>query len=193
MSETYQQELEALQVEVKRLRALQAADELGSRLHVRQVEFEQRIVALDYAAVGLNANGEEPSQIDIGTKTFSALISQVDVEQVKAIVTHIHEKGYAIVPNLLTEQQVNDLRDGMESLFEGTRRLFKDPNKSKYAVNQTVHIQNVLAKTNVADEAACHPLLRAIISGVLSQDFILNAGAVAMSPDPGCDPQALHR
>ena len=29
--------------------------------------------------------------------------------------------------------------------------------------------------------------------GALSQDFILNAGVVAMAPDPGCDRQQLHQ
>jgi ectoine hydroxylase-related dioxygenase (phytanoyl-CoA dioxygenase family) len=58
---------------------------------------------------------------------------------------------------------------------------------------QCFHIHNVLAKTRAVDEVAVHPLLRAIVGGVLGQDFILHAGAVVMAPDPGCSPQGLHR
>ena len=74
-----------------------------------------------------------------------------------------------------------------------TAHLYNLLSPDAHEGKQTTHIQNVLAKSNCADAIASLKSLRAIISGLLGHDFILNAGAVAMAPDPGCSPQGLHR
>lgn len=105
---------------------------------------------------------------------------------------------YAIVENFLGDEQLNRLRDGMQPLFESVRDMFPTGPGELYsddpaAGRQTKHLQNVFAKSRAADEVACHPVLRAILAGTLSPDFVMNAGAVAMNPDPGCTKQGLHR
>lgn len=175
-----QAELERLQREVKALREEVTASELDGRLRDRDRELERRMASLDSAWAGVAARGD---RVD---GRFGQLMALV-----KEIVEQVHTQGYVIVPSLLDAKQVERIREAMEPLFIATRRMFAtlDPRGPR----QTIHIQNVLAKTRAADEVAINPLLRAIVGGVLGHDFILNAGAIFMSPDSGCDPQGLHR
>ena len=175
-----QAELERLRTEVKALREHLTASELDGRLRDRNREFERRIATLDKAGAGVAARGD---RVD---GKFGQLMALV-----KEIVGQVHTQGYVIVPGLLDAKQAERVRDALEPLFVATRRMFAklDPQGPR----QTIHIQNVLAKTRAADEVAINPLLRAIVGGVLGHDFILNAGAIVMSPDFGCNPQGLHR
>jgi ectoine hydroxylase-related dioxygenase (phytanoyl-CoA dioxygenase family) len=180
MGEPIQAELERLRADVGALRTELAATDLETRLAARDREYEQRISSFEKAAGGVPRQGE---RVDV---QFARLL-----ELVKAIAAHVHTQGYVIVPNVLTSAEVERVRNNMAPLFTATRRLFGqlDPQEPR----QTIHIHNVLAKTRAADEVAVNPLLRAIIRAVLGHDFVLNAGAIAMSPDPGCSPQGLHR
>jgi len=180
MNELPQDELEGLRAEVLALRAELAAAELDLRLADRDREYQRRMESLDKAADGVTT-ANEPADTH-----FIQLI-----ELVKAVVAQMHTQGFVIVPNLLNAEQVERVRDGMAPLFATTRHMFKKLDSQE--LRPTFHIQNVLAKSRTADEVAVNPLLRAIVSGVLGHDFILHAGAVAMSPDPGCSRQELHR
>lgn len=177
--------MKALQQEVEILRARLAQDNLERRLYERAQEYERRIALLDLAA----SDGEAPEGTTL-PETFRTLIKKVDVSLVKAHVQEVHEKGYTVVADVLSRAQVLKLREGLAPFFASSARLYE---KNKERGNQTQHIQNILAKTTVADEVAVTPLLRAIVGGVLGSDFIFNAGVVAMSPDPGCSSQSLHR
>ena len=178
----------------------------------RADEYKARLAALANAAAG-----EVPAGQNLQSWVAAGLVDlmqRVDLQQVSAAVAAVQESGYVIVPGVLDDATVERVRDGMEPLFAGCRRMFEqaDPASSNrstkdrstrhrssgaklssWSGQRTNHVQNVLAKTEAADEVACNPLLRAIIAGVLGGDFILNAGVVAMSPDPGCVPQGLHR
>jgi ectoine hydroxylase-related dioxygenase (phytanoyl-CoA dioxygenase family) len=180
MNRRKQDELERLRAEVKRLRAQLSISELDARLADRDREYQRRMTSLEYAAAGIASGGE---RVDAQFVQLLALV--------KAIVAQVHAQGYVIVPDLLDPKQVERVRDTLAPLFAATRRMFGklDPQSDR----QTIHIQNVLAKSRAANEVAVNALLRAIVGGVLGHDFILNAGAVAISPDPGCSPQDLHR
>jgi ectoine hydroxylase-related dioxygenase (phytanoyl-CoA dioxygenase family) len=175
-----QDELERLRAEVQSLRAQLSAAEHEVRLADREGEYRRRIALLQTAAA-YAATGREGADAPL-----ARLMARIE-----AIVTEVHTQGYAIVPDLLEPGRVARLRDALEPLFAATRRMFAtlDPQASR----QTFHIHNVLAKTRAADKVALNPFLRTIVGGVLGQDFILHAGAVVMSPDPGCGPQRLHR
>jgi ectoine hydroxylase-related dioxygenase (phytanoyl-CoA dioxygenase family) len=114
-------------------------------------------------------------------------------------VRDLHENGFAIVEGFLSDEQIQRVRDGMAPQFDDVRKLFEVMSGELYksddpaAGRQTRHLQNVLAKTRAADEVAAHPVLRAIVAGTLSPDFVMNAAAVAMNPDPGCAKQGLHQ
>jgi len=173
-------EVERLRVEIDAVRAQMSASELATRLAERDREYQRRIKSLENAVAGMTQQGA-----DVHTDLIRLL------ELVNTVVAQIHIQGYAIVPGLLDAEQVEHVRDGMEPLFAASRRMFvkNDPRGAP----QTIHIHNVLAKSRAADEVAVNPLLRAIVGGVLGHDFVFNAGAIAMSPDPGCAPQELHR
>ena len=175
-----QDELEQLRAEVRALRMEISATELDMRLADRDREYRQRMAYLDNATANLGVDD------DLANEQLAKLLSIV-----KASVAEVHTQGYVILPNLLTAPQVERLRDAMAPFFAATRRMFGE--RGPQSSRQTIHIQNVLAKSRAADDVAVNPLLRAIVSGVLGHDFLLNAGAIAMSPDPGCSPQDLHR
>lgn len=153
---------------------------LALRLQDREQDYQQRIALLDAAlarakAAGAAADDQVPLTLGL----------------VQAVVAEIHANGFAVVPQLIGAQQLDRIRVAAEPLFAASRAMFArlDPAQPR----QTIHIQNVLAKSRAADEIAVNPILRAIVAGVLRPDFLLNAGAIAMSPDPGCSAQGLHR
>ena len=154
--------------------------ELDVRLADREWEYQRRLALLDTAASAVSAGGVSADA------PFAKLMALV-----KTIVAQVHDEGYVIVPGLLDAAQLERVRAGMEPLFAATRRMFAalDPSSAR----QPFHVHNVLAKSRAADEVAVNPLLRAIVGGVLGLDFLLHAGAIAMSPDPGCSAQRLHR
>ncbi len=184
-------EIESLKAEIARLRAMQAESEWASLVRTRHDEYRQRISALEAAAASSVDPPDQPDKTAVPQRHFFDLIRQVDVRRVIDVVTEVHEKGYAVVPGLLDEAQVMRLRETLAPIYDHTRRLYAEQGNTRG--NQTIHVQNILAKTRAADEVATQPLLRAVIAGILGADFILNAGVVAMSPDPGCSPQGLHR
>lgn len=186
----------ALQEQRQSLRQRRADLDLASlqlRLDERALEFQERLLMLRRAAEGVAPTGANPAVAAPGGVAFVEMLRQVNVEQVIAAVTAVQERGYCIVPDVLTAEQVERLRARLAPLFDDTARMFAYMQHPDPERRQTMHVQNVLAKTDAADEVAVLPLLRAIVGGVLGHDFIMNSGAVAMSPDPGCVRQGLHR
>ncbi|CAD6556817.1 hypothetical protein LMG28727_06203 [Paraburkholderia kirstenboschensis] len=173
-------ELKRLRAEVRTLHAQLYARELDERLAERDREYQRRLGLLETAAAAVAPEDE---------RTHAQVLKVLEL--VKATIAQVHSQGYAIVPGLLDQAQIGRVRDAMASQFAASRRMFvaNDPSGPRL----TVHVHNVLAKSRAADEVAVHPLLRMIVQGILGRDFILNAGAVAMSPDPGCSAQRLHR
>ena len=161
-------------------------NELDYLPQTRGAEYRERISALERAADADPADAK-----DLGfVPGFIELVQAASVAKVKAIADDVHANGYAIVPDLLTAAQVVGVRDALAPIFAECARMYEATGP---VGKQTIHMQNVLAKSRAADEVATAPLLRAVVAAVLSQDFILNAGVVAMAPDPGCDRQQLHQ
>ncbi|MBF68481.1 MAG: hypothetical protein CMQ29_12390 [Gammaproteobacteria bacterium] len=170
-----------LEAQLAALRSQVTASEHALHARMRDEELEFRLSAMRTAS-----SGEKPVQSV--QAAYWDLIRQVDVEETEKLVRQLHERGYVIVEGLLTPNEIEHAREALAPIYKGTAKLFGSvPNK------QTMHVQNVLAKTERIDAIATLPRLRALIAGILGIDFILNAGAVAMSPDPGCEPQGLHR
>lgn len=175
---------------------ISAEQVLELRLAERDEEFRHRLLEFELAAEGIRPPGVSPHVPASGAGAFVDLLSNLDEDQIHEILDaakRVHTDGYAIVPGLLAPAEIELLQTGMAHLFADTERLFGDNVANILGDRQTVHIQNVLAKTDAADATAAKPYLRALVSALLGHDFILNAGAVAMSPDPGCNPQGLHR
>ena len=161
------------------------SEEIRWRLSERAAELEARLQDLQAATSATEPKGP----VETG---FFELMQSVDVARIKSYVREVQDNGYVIVADVLAPAVVRRVREGLAPMFAGTGRLYQR-HSSSAANKQTIHVQNVLAKTDVVDEVGTNAVLRAAVAGVLGRDFILNAGAVAMSPDPGCDPQGLHR
>jgi ectoine hydroxylase-related dioxygenase (phytanoyl-CoA dioxygenase family) len=170
------------------------ADVLTLRRQEREAEYEHRLMELDLACTGIAPVGADPRAPAHGVKAFVDDMRGLDFEQTARIVTTIHQEGYAIVPAFLDEQEQSNLRKGLAPFFTNTAKLFARPGEPEQLTDkQTIHIQNVLAKTDIVDNIAVKQSLRGVLAGVLGHDFVFNAGAVAMAPDPGCHAQGLHR
>ncbi|NKB97169.1 MAG: hypothetical protein GKR90_01525 [Pseudomonadales bacterium] len=170
------------------------ADVLALRLQEREAEYEHRLMELELAATGIEPVGADPRAPAHGVKAFVNDMHGLAYERTAQIVSQVHKDGYAIVPTFLEDQEVSYLLEGLSPFFQDTQKLFSQSQQNGPLTDkQTIHIQNVLAKTAVVDNIAVKQELRGILAGVLGHDFIFNAGAVAMAPDPGCNPQGLHR
>ena len=159
------------------------------RLHERDEEYRQRVLDLDLAGSGIAPVGPTPKAPLENSQAFVRMLEGVNVERTLAVVERIHLDGYAIIEDLLDAATVDRLRHALQPLFADTASLYARLGSDR----QTRHVHNVLAKTHAADEVAVNPTLRAAVAGVLGYDYVLNAGAVVMAPDPGCAPQGLHR
>jgi hypothetical protein len=158
-----------------------SASEIEFRLADREAEFQERVDSLEKA---LEAKGTvSAGEVSPGLGELIRLIISV--------AKQVHLQGFVIIPEFLTSDQVQCLRDTLEEFFLLSRSIFERLNPEK--PRQTFHIHNVLAKTRAIDQVMTNPLLRAIIKAILGPDFLLNAGAILMSPDPGCSPQGFHR
>jgi ectoine hydroxylase-related dioxygenase (phytanoyl-CoA dioxygenase family) len=169
-------EIRCLRSEIQKLRARLSVAESNARLADRDGEYRRRMASLGKLA----GDAAEP-----GDREFGQLIALVT-----AVAAQVHTEGYAVVPNLLNSEQVRRMRDGLGPLFAVTQQLYdSNPRHGGHGF----HIHNVFAKSRAADEVAVNPVIRAIVGAVLGYDFILNAGAIVMSPPPGCCAQKLHR
>ena len=173
-------EIETLRADVASLQARLSAGEHDARCADRERDFQLRKTILDRAVAAV-AEGRQ------GANTTICRMLRL----VQSVVEAVHVNGYAIVPGLLSSAEVTRVRENMAPLFATTGRLFAE--SAAHGRHAAVHIHNVFAKSMAADDVAINPILRAIIGGLLGHDFVFNAGAVAMSPDPGCSAQDLHR
>ncbi len=118
-------------------------------------------------------------------------IGDEDRIRVEKAVAEVEAQGYAIMPDFLGEARLAHLRADLAPIFamSGTRDA---TDSGRYTGTQTVHVHNLFAKTRAVDEVAIDPLLLLSIEGVLGPLFQMSVGT-AMCPQPGVDPQGLHR
>lgn len=136
-------------------------NELEYHLRTRDAEYRERIAALERAATSDPVDAK-----DLGfVPGFIELVQATGLTEVKAIAAEVHANGYAIVPDLLSAAQVVRVRDALAPIFAECERMYRTTGP---AAKQTIHMQNVLAKSRAADEVATSPLLRAVVAAVLS-------------------------
>lgn len=118
-------------------------------------------------------------------------IGDDDRLRVDKVIAEVESQGYAIMPDFLGQARLDHLRESLAPVFEmsGTRDATQS---GRYMGTQTVHVHNLFAKTRAVDEVAIDPLLLLAIEGVLGPLFQLSVGT-AMCPQPGVDPQGIHR
>lgn len=159
------------------LASVGASDQHRWRCCEREDEFEARFTFLQKAVATLSTDDDG---------TLRGLLTQVT-----DVVRGVHERGYAIIPQLLDSQGVERLRHGLTPLLAQSAAEFE--RLASTGPQTAFHIHNALAKTRAADEIALHPMVRAVMRGILGSDFIFHAGAIVTAHGPGCREQPLHR
>jgi ectoine hydroxylase-related dioxygenase (phytanoyl-CoA dioxygenase family) len=110
---------------------------------------------------------------------------------VRHIIGDVHREGYCVIPELLGQDCLERLREGLEPLLAQSVTTFED--LSAAGPRTAFHIHNVLAKSRAADEVALHPMIRTVIGATLGFDYIFHGGAIVTAHPPGCVAQQVHR
>ena len=161
------------------------------RLQERQLDYQTRRLQLALALEGIPPIEADPRVPNHGAAAWVEQIAGVAEAEVMPALEQVHTQGFAVSP-LLNNNEIEQLSQLLGPIFERTT-VPSAASAGLISGNPPTHIHNLLAKTDVLDPLVCHPTLRAIVSGILGYDFILNAGVMAMSPDPGSHAQGLHR
>jgi len=106
---------------------------------------------------------------------------------VGAVVEEIRERGYAVVPDFLTADQVASIRSAFESEVPIT-----EMRAIGTETGRTWRAHNLLAKTRAADEVFLDPRLRAIVDGVIGRFNQINITTL-FNTLPGETRQLLHQ
>jgi ectoine hydroxylase-related dioxygenase (phytanoyl-CoA dioxygenase family) len=149
------------------------------------------MMEFDLATAGVPPVGPDPRSPIYGARAYVETLAGLDYDSTRQTIETVHSAGYAVIPDLLTADETAYAREVMDPFFTTCGRMFGSD--APMQAQQTFHIHNLLGKTADLDSIAVNQRLRATVAGVLGFDFLLNTGAIAMSPDPGCAPQGLHR
>ena len=117
-----------------------------------------------------SGNVDDYSKLDSAKthrKTHSTAAQQVDQTQLQEYELQLHEQGYVIIPDLITEQEIAELRAELEPLLNSTGRNFFEGKKTQrlYAVIEKTFVCNVLAE---------HPLILALLDRLFSPGYLLS-------------------
>ena len=103
------------------------------------------------------------------------------------VVDEVREEGFAVVPDFLDEESVEQLRQDLAPIFDDI-----SSRPSKEFGQQTIHTHNLLAKTRAVDSLLVEDKLLNLIEAILGPDFQIS-GVAAMRPAPGDARQHMHR
>ena len=118
-------------------------------------------------------------------------LTEEEQATVDKTVAGVFENGYAVVDGFFDEARLNELRDGMEPIFQMTGNRPSD-RPGGWDGMQTVHVPNIYAKTRACDELTIDPVVLSVVEGILGVRFQMSAGT-AMCPGPGSNSQGFHQ
>ena len=99
-------------------------------------------------------------------------------------VNEVREKGYVVLENLLSREEIAEIRTAIEPLLgKGGRNNFEG--------YQTRRVYAVLSKTRALDSMIAHPVVMALLGQFLMPNFLLTAAQV-IDICPGESIQPLH-
>jgi ectoine hydroxylase-related dioxygenase (phytanoyl-CoA dioxygenase family) len=101
------------------------------------------------------------------------------------VVAALDARGYAIIPDAISAQQVEAARQDLEDILEQT-----PPGRDDFEGRRTRRVYALFAKTRALDALATHPEVLGVLDRVLG-DYQLSAPA-AISIGPGEVAQPLH-
>jgi ectoine hydroxylase-related dioxygenase (phytanoyl-CoA dioxygenase family) len=115
-------------------------------------------------------------------------VTAVSIDQglTQRVLTDLDNDGYSVVESLLSPERAATIRAGLREILDAT-----PTGRNDFEGFQTRRIYAIFAKTRVFDDLALHPLLLAVLDGVLGPSYQLSA-PTGIEIAPGEKPQFLH-
>jgi ectoine hydroxylase-related dioxygenase (phytanoyl-CoA dioxygenase family) len=110
----------------------------------------------------------------------------VDASVVGRVLADLDRDGYAVVESLLSADEAAAVRAGLREVLDAT-----PTGRNDFEGYLTRRIYALFAKTRVFDALATHPLLLAVLDGVLGPSYQLSA-PTGIEIGPGEKAQVLH-
>ena len=107
-------------------------------------------------------------------------------QSAQADVARIHERGYVVIPGLLSSPQLDEIRSALAPYLRGTLR-----GRNAFEGFDTERVYALLAKAPVVAELVEHPRVLALIDQLLEASYLLSAN-LAIQLYPGQTHQPLH-
>jgi ectoine hydroxylase-related dioxygenase (phytanoyl-CoA dioxygenase family) len=101
-------------------------------------------------------------------------------------INAIIERGFTILPNLLTAEQVNSVRDALEPWLQ--QRLM---GRNNFEGTRSERVYALLAKAPMLAMVVEHPAILALADHFLAPNYLLSAN-LAINVHPGETPQPFH-
>lgn len=100
-------------------------------------------------------------------KTHSNARTQIDPELLKKTLAAVEKEGYVVIPNVLSEQALNEIRTAVEPLLNDTGRNY-------FEGELTQRIYSVIAKTFACNSLVEHPLILALLDSLFKPEYLLS-------------------
>lgn len=106
------------------------------------------------------------------------------------VATHIDEirqNGYVILPSLLSQDDILELKTALAPWLQGEHM-----GRNDFEGFRSERVYALLAKSPAFSKIVAHPAILPILSALLEPDYLLSAN-LAINSHPGETPQAFHR
>lgn len=117
-------------------------------------------------------------------KTQSGAVDQVDPELLKDCLEAVWRDGYVIIPEVLNDAQLREIKRGVEPILKQTGR-------NPFEGHLTQRIYSVIAKTFACNGMVEHPLILALLDSIFSPGYLLSQLQV-INILPGEAQQPIH-
>jgi len=107
-------------------------------------------------------------------------------QRAHADLARIHERGYVVIPGLLSSRQLEAIRSALAPFLRGTLR-----GRNAFEGFDTERVYALLAKAPVVAELVEHPRVLALVDRLLEPHYLLSAN-LAIQLYPGQTRQPLH-
>lgn len=105
-------------------------------------------------------------------------------EKIEADVETLERQGYVIIPNLLTAEHVESIRNDITPLLDRAGR-------NNFEGHKTQRVYNVLEQTRAIDALAVHPRITGLLDTLFQPNYLLSQAQI-INILPGEAAQPLH-
>ncbi|MDT5028235.1 MAG: hypothetical protein QOE61_4661 [Micromonosporaceae bacterium] len=102
------------------------------------------------------------------------------------LLEHLNQDGCVVVEGLLSADEVTEVKAALQPHLDAV-----DTGTNSFLGRRTRRVFAIIAKTRAVDQLAIHPLVLAVLDGIL-EHYLLSA-PVVISIGPGEKAQTLHR